>query len=118
MLGEYGKHRGKPASERTATTHHLEPSTEQTKANERVSNAVNNNIFFIGSAPRAADAARFARAWKKSTKCEGGRKKRPMVGATSDLIMPRATCAELIALSVLCCMLAMSRSDRQKYGCN
>ena len=27
--------------------------------------------------------------------------------------MPRATCAELIALSVLCCMLAMSRSDRQ-----
>ena len=32
--------------------------------------------------------------------------------------MPRATCAELIALSVLCCLLAMSRSDRQKYACN
>ena len=32
--------------------------------------------------------------------------------------MPRATCAELIGLSVLCCLLAMSRSDRQKYGCN
>ena len=27
--------------------------------------------------------------------------------------MPRGTCAELIALSVLCCMLVMSRSDRQ-----
>ena len=27
--------------------------------------------------------------------------------------MPRCTCAELIALSVLCCMLAMSRSDRR-----
>ena len=27
--------------------------------------------------------------------------------------MPRGTCAELTALSVLCCMLAMSRSDWQ-----
>ena len=27
--------------------------------------------------------------------------------------MPTGTCAELIALSVLCCMLAMSRFDRQ-----
>ena len=32
--------------------------------------------------------------------------------------MPRDTCAELIALSVLCYLLGMSRSDRQKYECN
>ena len=32
--------------------------------------------------------------------------------------MLRAVCAELIALFVLCCLLLMSRSDRQKYGCN
>ena len=36
-----------------------------------------------------------------------------MISATSDLIMPRGTCAELIAPSVLCCSLAMSRFDRQ-----
>ena len=31
--------------------------------------------------------------------------------------MPRATCAELIALSCATCLLAMPRSDRQ-YGCS
>ena len=34
---------------------------------------------YKGSAPRAADAARYARARKTTTKCEGGRKKRPMI---------------------------------------
>ena len=37
--------------------------------------------------------------------------------ASSDLIMPRATCAELIALCCVVCLLAVSRSDRE-YGCN
>ena len=32
--------------------------------------------------------------------------------------MARVTCAKLIALSVLCCMLAMSPPDQQQYGCN
>ena len=32
--------------------------------------------------------------------------------------MPKATCAELIALSVLCCLLVVSASDGQKHGCN
>ena len=44
---------------------------------------------------------------------KGAERGGPRIYATSDLIMPRGTCAELIALSVLCCMLAMSRSDRQ-----
>ena len=35
-------------------------------------------ILYKGSAPRAADAARCARARKISTKYEGGRKRRPM----------------------------------------
>ena len=50
----------------------------------------NNKFVYKGSAPRAGDAARYARARKNTTKSEGGRK-RPMVGATSDLMMPRAT---------------------------
>ena len=37
-------------------------------------------IIYKGSAPRAADAARYARARKILTnKCEGGSKKRPMI---------------------------------------
>ena len=37
-------------------------------------------------------------------------------GAISYLIMPRATCEELLALCHAVCLLAMSRSDRQ-YRC-
>ena len=44
---------------------------------------------------------------------KGAERGGPRISATSDLIMPKGTCAELIALSVLCCMLAMSRFDRQ-----
>ena len=36
----------------------------------------------------------------------------PRFSATSYLILPRDTCAELIAMYVLCCLLAMSRLDR------
>ena len=50
-----------------------------------------------------------------TSKCEGGRKG-PRFDATSGLIMPRANCAEMIALCCAVCLLAMSRSDRQ-YGC-
>ena len=71
-------------------------------------------ITYKGSAPRAADAARYARARKiQLIYVKGAERRGPRFSATCDLIMPRATCAELIALSVLCCMLAMSRSDRQ-----
>ena len=73
--------------------------------------------LYKGSAPRAADATRYARARKNTAKCEGGTKKDPWFGAASDLIMPRANCAELIALCCAVCVLGMSRSDRQ-YGCN
>ena len=49
---------------------------------------------------------RSARARKNTTKCVGGRKKRPTIwfDAPSDLTMPRGTGAELIALccAVLC----------------
>ena len=44
---------------------------------------------------------------------KGAERGDPWISATSHLIMQRVTCAELIARSVLCCMLAMSRSDRQ-----
>ena len=37
------------------------------------------NRVYKGSAPRAAEASRHARAREISTKCEGGRKKRPMI---------------------------------------
>ena len=44
---------------------------------------------------------------------KGAERRGPGYSATSDSIIPRAACAELIAMSVLCCLLAMSRSDRQ-----
>ena len=40
-----------------------------------------------------------------------------MIWSSSDLILPRAACAELIALCCAVCLLAMTRPDRQ-YGCN
>ena len=54
-----------------------------------------------GSAPRAADAARYARARKNATKYVKGAERRGpflLLGANSGLIMPRGDCAELIAL--------------------
>ena len=48
---------------------------------------------------------------------KGAEIKKPWFRATSDLIMPRATCEELIALCFVVCLLEMPRSDRQ-YGCN
>ena len=69
-----------------------------------------------GSALRAAHAALYTRARKNTTKCKGGRKNRPKIRCNQRLIMPRATCAELIALCCAVCLLAMSHSDRQS-GC-
>ena len=66
-------------------------------------------------APRAA--ARHARARKIQLNVKGVEITGPYFGATSNFAMPRPTCAKLIALSVLCCLLAMARSDRQ-YGCS
>ena len=67
---------------------------------------------YKGSAPRA-DAARYARARKNATKTCKGSRRGPWFGANSDLIMPRAACAEQIALCCAVCLLAVSRSDRQ-----
>ena len=49
-------------------------------------------------------------------KVKGAERRGPPFGATSDLIPPRATCAELIALCCAMCLLEMSRSDRQHTG--
>ena len=81
---------------------------------------------YKGSAPRAADAARYARARQgrmqlKTDYVKGAEIRGPRLGANSDLIMPRAACAEQIALlcsAVLCVLLLpVLRSDRQ-YGGN
>ena len=45
---------------------------------------------YMGPAPRAADSARYARARKNTTNCEGGQKEDPWFDATSDLIVPSA----------------------------
>ena len=75
------------------------------------------NMRSKGSAPRAADAVRYARA-RNIAKCEMGKKKIPMIGANSDLIMPRGTRAELFVLCYCAVrLLAMPLSHRQ-YGCN
>ena len=71
------------------------------------------------SAPRAADAARYACARKNATEAYvkgAGRRGPRLFGANIELIiMPRGACAELIALSCAVCLL-MSRSERQ-YVC-
>ena len=71
------------------------------------------------SAPRAADAARYARARKNATETyvkRAGRRGPRLFGANSELIiMPRGVCAKLIALRCAVCLL-MSRSERQ-YVC-
>ena len=71
------------------------------------------------SAPRAADAARYARAEKNATETyvKGAGKRGPrFFGANIELIiMPRGACAELIALRCAACLF-MSRSERQ-YVC-
>ena len=48
----------------------------------------------------------------------GAERRGPRFGATtrSDLMLPRAAGAELIALCCVVCLLAMSRSDRQHTG--
>ena len=60
--------------------------------------------WYNGSAPRAADAARYPRERKNTNKCEGGRKQAHVLRATSDLnnakgYLCRADCP------VLCCVL-------------
>ena len=62
-------------------------------------------VIYKGSAPRAADAARYARARKNATKtCKGGRKRRPMIWCEQRIdnaksCLCRANCR------VLCCVL-------------
>ena len=65
---------------------------------------------------RLTPSATFAKG-RTQSKMKEVERRGPSLGATSDLIMPRATCAELIALCCAVCLLSMSRSDRQ-YGCN
>ena len=70
---------------------------------------------YKSSAPLAADAARYPRTRKMSTKFEDGRKKRPTIGAISDLILPRATFAELIALAADAARYLRARKMSTKY---
>ena len=71
------------------------------------------------SAPRAADAARYARARKNATEAYvkgAGRRGPRFFGANIELIiMPTGACAELIALRCAVCLF-MSHSERQ-YVC-
>ena len=65
-------------------------------------------MYHKGSAPPAADAARYSRAKKNTTTVNvKGAGRSPLFGATSDLIVSKATCAELIALCCAVCLLAM-----------
>ena len=72
------------------------------------------------SAPRAADAARYARARKNATETYvkgAGRRGLRLFGANVELIiMPRGACAELIPLRGCAVCLLISRSERQ-YVC-
>ena len=73
--------------------------------------------MYKGSALWAADAARYAPARKNTTKCEGGRKKRPMIWCEQRFDNAKSYTRKLIALCCAVCFLAMSRSDQQ-YECN
>ena len=62
--------------------------------------------IYMGSAPRAADTARFARARKNATEIhsKGTERKSSWFGAASELIMPRAAaCAKLVDLHCALC---------------
>ena len=48
---------------------------------------------------------------------KGAERRGPSFVANGESIMPRAACAELIALCCAVCLLAVSHSNRQ-YGCN
>ena len=63
------------------------------------------NCIYKGPAPRASNAARYARARKNTTKCEGGKTERrgQRFSASSDLIMSRV--ALYTKLISLCCAL-------------
>ena len=64
-----------------------------------------------GPAPRVFEAAAYAVARKDTTKSEWGQEEEAHdFGATGDLIMPRATRAELFARCCAVCLLVMSRS--------
>ena len=64
-------------------------------------------ILYKGSAPQAADAARYARARKNTTKCETGRraeKRGPMIWCNSNLDnAKRYLCCAVLCCAVLCC---------------
>ena len=53
---------------------------------------------------------------RKQLNVKGAERRGPRFGATNDLILPRATCAELVALCCAVCLLEMPRSDRQDTG--
>ena len=74
---------------------------------------------YKGSAPRAADVARYTRTRKIQPKVKGQKEEDHdlLLSTRSDSIMPRATCADLIAWCSAVRWLKMSRSDRQ-YGRN
>ena len=79
------------------------------------------NILYKGSALRAADAARYARARQGRMQlktCKGGRKKRPMIWCeqrfdNAKSCLCRANCPVVLSCAVR--LLPVLRSDRQ-YG--
>ena len=48
---------------------------------------------------------------------KGEQRRGQSFGATTDLIMPTATCAELMTPCCVVCLMATSRSDKE-YGCH
>ena len=72
--------------------------------------------MYKGSAPRRlTQPATLTQGKTQLKNVKGVEIRGPRFGATSDLIMLRATCAELIGLCCAVCLLAMPRSGRQ-YG--
>ena len=82
-----------------------------------------NVTEYKGSAPRAADAARYARSRQGRMQlktCKGGRKKRPMIWCeqrfdNAKRCLCRANCPVVLSCAVL--LLPVLRSDQQ-YGGN
>ena len=74
------------------------------------------DYFHKGSSQQVADATRTLAQGKIQLNVKGAERRGRRFGSTSDWIMSRATCAELIALCCAVCLLAMSGSDWQCTG--
>ena len=82
------------------------------------SNMITNGIY-TRAPPRGRlmPPATLAQGGMQLKQVKGAERRGPRFGANSEFVMPRAVCAELIALCCAVCLLAVSRSDRQCW-CN